>query len=129
MQKVCRLLTLLVCVCSASFAQTPSDHGHPPEDRTLHAEFYSKWKDVNNTSCCSDKDCYPTEARFNVEEHIWYAQLRETKEFVAIPRRIYDPDKPPWIKNPDGRAHICAPPRNPWSDVVIYCFVAPEPKA
>lgn len=74
---------------------------------------YTDWKQPgSNISCCSDKDCYPTEAKFQGGN--WYALRRENKQWVRIP-----PDKIINVPNPDGRAHLCM------SDNFIWCFLPP----
>src|SRR5438105_2986998 len=60
------------------------DH-HPSQDQEIHKKFYQTWMlpDAPNSSCCNDKDCYPTEARFR-DGH-WYGKRREDEKWILIP--------------------------------------------
>lgn len=95
---------LLLAASSPLWGQ--SHHHHPPQDAEVHEKFYSTWMrpDNPNVSCCDKKDCYPTAARHRNGR--WEAQRREDGKWLIVPEqkieRIRD--------NPDGRAHLCAPP-------------------
>lgn len=86
--------------------------GHSHHDAA--GRFYSTWMmpDRRTMSCCSDRDCYATEAK-QVGDH-WFARIRETGEWVRIP-----PDKIETERdNPDGQNHLCASPGGQ-----VYCFI------
>jgi hypothetical protein len=82
-------------------------------------DIYTNWKrpDYPHSSCCNNKDCYPTEARF--QSGSWFARRREDGEWLRIPPAKILHDE----QTEDGKAHLCALP--PESGV-IYCFKKPE---
>jgi hypothetical protein len=98
------------------------EHKHPPEHVQLHDRFYRTWMrpDMPHVSCCSDKDCYPTKARF-VNGH-WQALRREDGVWLDVPDEKVERNR----DNPDGQAHLCAPP--PESAMLykngVICFSA-----
>ena len=82
-------------------------------------EQYSAWKRKDGTSCCGDKDCYQTEARYR--DGFWWALRREDKKWLQIPSHLVIPG----AAN-DGLAHLCAlPPPDPETHAgdTIYCFM------
>jgi hypothetical protein len=87
--------------------------------QALAHENYSDWKRPDTqTSCCSDKDCYPTRAEFRAGR--WFAKRREDGKWLPVPSHLILKDQ----ASEDGNAHICAPPP---SDLdIIYCFVIPN---
>jgi hypothetical protein len=85
-------------------------------------EDYSGWKQPNGASCCDNKDCKPTEARWNGKN--WEARFED--RWVVIPdERVLKHEAK------DGNAHLCAmwdmgewgvPQKN---TVTIFCFTPP----
>jgi hypothetical protein len=112
-------LALLVALTlpTAALAQ----HQHPPEHADLHNQFYQKLKrpDVPpnlpawQKSCCSDRDCRPTEARY--KDGRWEF-LRRGQWTPVPPEKIVD-DHPP-----DMQAHVCI---SVTTDDLL-CFVKPD---
>src|ERR1700726_4476629 len=49
---------ILILAVSSAIAQ---EHLHPPQDQTIHEQFYSTWMmpDNRNLSCCRNVDCSP----------------------------------------------------------------------
>lgn len=92
-----------------------ADHQHPPEHGQLHEKFYQKWMvpDLPNTSCCNNRDCYPTEVQYR--DGKVFARHRETGRFIEVPPGKIEQNR----DSPDGRNHLCA---NPYG--VVYCFIA-----
>jgi len=91
-------------------------------------EDYTEWKrpDFGN-SCCSDKDCYQTQAKF--VKSTWYALRREDKKWIPVPHHLILKDQ----VSPDGKAHVCAPPHHddgtfdqPEDMEFVFCFVPPN---
>jgi hypothetical protein len=77
------VLVLLLAFYRAAFAE---HHNHPPQDATLHEQFYSTWMRPDNPSiyCCNKQDCYPAE--FKLVGATWFAKRREDGEWVPIRR-------------------------------------------
>lgn len=76
-------------------------------------DIYTNWKiPGSTTSCCNDRDCAETEARF--ERGQSFAKTRGG-EWIAIPPRsiIREP-------NPTGKAHLCE------MNGYVFCFLPPE---
>ena len=101
-------------------------HHHPPQDEGLHATFYSNWirKDTK-TTCCNNRDCYPTAAKFDKATRLWWAQRREDGKWLPIPKKVYDNDNPDEVQSPDGRPHLCAPKPGTllgYGQNFVYCF-------
>lgn len=83
-------------------------------------DIYSEWKIPGTEhSCCSDRDCYPVEAKF--ENGHWHAQRREDGVWLTIPDQAVLKDG----ATADGKAHLCAPPPYSPEDTRIYCFRPP----
>lgn len=120
------LVVSCLLVSSAAFAQhahSPGHSQHPPEHAQLHNQFYAQWQRPGNKgSCCNDRDCYPTKAKF--EDGKWWAQRREDGKWLPVPREVYDPDNPQMVQSPDGQPHLCAPPPNVAGYPIdfIFCF-------
>lgn len=96
-------------------------HAHPPQDIELHEKFYSTWMMPDNPSmsCCNKSDCYPTEARF--QNGHWSARRREDGKWLHVPDKKVERNR----DNPDGRAHLCAPPPGgSWAEGTVFCFTA-----
>jgi hypothetical protein len=98
-------------------------HHHPPKDSELHDRFYSTWMRPDNRaiSCCNKIDCYPTAARMT-EFGTWQAQRREDGKWLNVPPATVETER----DNPDGRAHLCAPPpdREAAYRNGVICFIA-----
>jgi hypothetical protein len=116
------LLALWVTAAAAQHA----DH---PRDLALHERFYKTWnqptvrdKDGKRTSsCCSDKDCYPT-----IIKHIgqfFYAQRREDQRWLQVPDRILEENADDPRESPDGQSHVCMTP--PFADMGDYDLSQP----
>lgn len=97
-----------------AFAQ----HRHPPQDVQIHEKFYSTWMRPDNPrlSCCSQHDCYPTEAR--VEDGVWFAKRREDGKWLRVPLEKVEQNR----DNPDGRSHLCAPRPERAYSADVFCF-------
>jgi hypothetical protein len=86
-------------------------------------EDYTQWKQPGNgASCCNDKDCAPTQARWNGRQ--WEALFNG--KWISIPHeRVLKHEAK------DGNAHLCADyAPNGWDgppsdEVVVFCFVPP----
>jgi len=100
------IFTALVVAITTLMAQEAHEpgHGHPPEDLSLHSKFYNTWMrpDQPELSCCSNHDCYPTQAR-HVNGH-WEALRREDKQWIRIPESKIERKR----DMPDAQAHLCA---------------------
>jgi hypothetical protein len=98
------------------------EHHHPPRDAALHERFYSNWMrpDDPTKSCCNLIDCYPTETRF--VSGYWMARRREDGKWLRVPDAKVEHHR----DNPDGRAHLCAPPpdREDLHEGGVICFSA-----
>ena len=102
----------LVLPLRAAAADRPAESltGHPAEDMRLHRDFYADWKRKSDGgSCCSDRDCYPTVARYDMASGLWLARRREDGKWLRIPRFVFD-QTIDTRRSPDGRPHLCAPP-------------------
>lgn len=97
-----------------------AQHQHPPQDEQIHEKFYSTWMRPDNPhlSCCSQHDCYPTEAR--KEDGIWFAKRREDGKWLRIPPEKVEQNR----DNPDGRSHLCAPRPERAYSADVFCFTA-----
>ena len=90
-------------------------HNHPSEDEAIHEKFYSNWYMPDNParSCCSNYDCYPTEAQY--DGRYWWVVSKWTGARLYIPTSKIELNR----DNPDGRNHVCV---NPHNDEVL-CFI------
>lgn len=88
-------------------------------------DIYATWKDSRGSSCCSDRDCYATSARF-AKDH-WQAKRREDGAWLDIPWDVIINERPD-----DMQAHMCAPPPGglnffmPRLTPMVWCFVPPQ---
>ncbi len=112
--------TVILCVAASTCAPgvPAQDHHHP-----LHKDFYQHWRDPANPSisCCNARvekdgvevgDCEPTRAE--VRNGQWWAWVRQTREWIAIPE-----SKVLRERNPNGQdAHLCWTPLRG-----VICFV------
>lgn len=92
-----------------------SHEGHLP-----HEKFYKTWMkpDAPTQSCCSDIDCYPTQAR--QIKGVWHFQRREDGKWIRIPPEKVEINR----DNPDGRNHVCASKPTDFNpDGTVYCFI------
>jgi hypothetical protein len=95
------------------------EHDHPAADAPIHEKFYSSWMmpDKPDRSCCNQRDCYPTEARYR--DGFWEARRREDGEYVRIPWEKVEQNR----GNPDGRNHVCMPaPGMGYYKDEVFCF-------
>jgi hypothetical protein len=100
------------------------EHQHPAADADLHARFYAGWMIPNGgeprrSSCCSLKDCYPTEIR--QQAGVYLARRREDGAWIPIPRGKLEHEQGDPRESPDGQSHVCMPP--PGAGTVVYCAV------
>src|SRR6185312_14468273 len=80
------LVAIFFLYASRSKADNEHMHQHPQQDAHLHDTFYSKWMQHDGkTSCCNDKDCYPTKAHKDPVTGRWYAERREDHKMIRIP--------------------------------------------
>ncbi len=112
----CWILVVLLLAFFMNRGQS-QEHHHSPQDQAIHEKFYSNWMmpDSPGTSCCHERDCYPTEARNTPNG--WYARRREDGAWLSVPDAKIERNR----DNPDGRNHLCAPP--PVYGDRIYCFI------
>lgn len=105
--------TLLAVLMGAARGQ----HFHPPEHAAIHDEFYRGWRkpDRPSESCCSDRDCYPVEARMVSGQ--WFAKRREDGKWLPVPPEKIETNR----DSPDGRSHLCAFP--PGHGDTVLCFI------
>jgi hypothetical protein len=116
-----RLLCILVLVLATpALAQ---EHQHPPQDQALHNQFYSNWyrPDKPNMSCCSNKDCYPTEFRMQTGQ--WFARRREDGRWIWVPPGAFEHNRKVGIprESPDTGSHVCMQP--PGQGEMVFCAV------
>jgi hypothetical protein len=107
------ILAIAVCITRV----LSQEHHHPKADLEIHQKFYNTWMmpDAPQTSCCHDRDCYPTEARKIGDR--WEARRREDGQWLVVPPHKIEQNR----DNPDGRNHLCAPP--PSYGATVYCFM------
>lgn len=110
------LVVALVLWMGVGAATAEQEHKHPPQDVPIHERFYSTWMmpDHRQTSCCDQKDCYPTEVKFEYGD--WWALRREDRKFVRVPPEKIEQER----DNPDGRNHVCMAP--PARGDIVYCL-------
>ena len=70
---------------------------------------------TRQTSCCSDKDCYPTEIR-KVSGKL-FAQSHDGLRWVLVPEHLIEQNNDDARESPDGSNHVCMN-----SQDIIYCF-------
>ncbi|HEY0440262.1 MAG TPA: hypothetical protein VGD36_09310 [Xanthobacteraceae bacterium] len=113
------LFVLLAAYPAAGLAQ--QSHHHPAEHAQLHENFYRKLQrpDVGRDlpgwqkSCCSDRDCSPTPARY--KDGHW--EFLKRGQWTSVPQSKIVDDR-----TPDMQAHACI-------SVVtdeLLCFVKPD---
>ncbi len=110
-------IQVIVCLLML-IAPAMGQHHHPSQDQAIHEKFYSNWMmpDHPQTSCCHERDCYPTLARKS--GGYWQALRREDGKWLTVPHQKVEMER----DNPDGRNHLCAPP--PAYGDTVYCFIA-----
>lgn len=105
---------LAALVAAVSVVKGDEDHpGHPPQDQSLHDQFYSTWNrpdmrdDKGNryASCCNKEDCYSTPMK-NVGG-TWLALKRETQQWVVVPNALIEQNQADTRESPDGQSHAC----------------------
>ena len=115
-----RVLLFLLWLMLPAVAQEGPTHSHPPQDASIHEQFYSTWymPDNPSRSCCDKRDCYPTEIRY-VGNRI-EARRREDGAWLVIPENKIERHR----DNPDGRNHLCAPPPDThFEPGTVFCFI------
>jgi hypothetical protein len=111
----------LACAFAYAVPAAAQQHAHPPQHAQLHSDFYRRLQrpDVPATaapwqrSCCSDRDCAPTPARFR--DGRWEFLKRGAWSPVPADKIVED-------RTPDMQAHACV-------SVVtdeLLCFVKPD---
>jgi hypothetical protein len=82
----CRVLIVVGMTFAALAFASPSlaEHYHPLPDEDIHEKVYSTWRmpDRPWSSCCNNRDCYPTEVRI-VGGDI-FTKRREDGKFIAV---------------------------------------------
>ena len=103
------MLALLMAVAPAFAA------GHSHDDEV--GRFYETWRKPDNRSqsCCSQQDCYITDARFRDGE--WYARRREDGKWLHVPAAKIETER----DNPTADSHLCALP--PITGDNVLCFI------
>jgi hypothetical protein len=106
-----------------------SQEEHSYEHKTSHGAYHYLYNgimrpDTKNSSCCSNRDCAPTEARWDNVRQRWTA-LKYGKWVDIPPSKIV-----PREQVPDGlgaEPHLCAPP--PSASLIegdeVFCFIEP----
>lgn len=114
----CISAAVVVALSLAALPARAQEHQHPAADADLHEQFYATWMmpDQPAKSCCSKRDCYPTEIKY-VGGTI-FARRREDGQFIRVPPQKVEQHR----DNPDGRNHICAPPPGTGHGDVVFCF-------
>jgi hypothetical protein len=120
------MLTALGLVLSLQFPPIPlpdADVDAPPGIVLVH-DGYLLWMQPPKpgVSCCSDKDCFPVDARYDEKRKMWQAKIEG--EWRDIPPEIILDPKKPENATPDGSSHAC------WDQNTkeLLCFREPEAK-
>lgn len=112
-----RLIVALALLAMPAVAQ---EHHHPAADIPIHEKFYKGWymPDRPTASCCSGKDCYPTEIM--MRDGDVFARRREDGKWLRIPAVKIERNR----DSPDGRNHLCAPPPTSigYPPDTVFCF-------
>lgn len=110
-----RVLLIVATISLLFIMHAFAQLGHPPQDMEIHRKFYNTWMMPNNRtlSCCSEHDCYPTEARM-VDGH-WQAKSRVDGSWLDVPDNKIERER----DNPDGRNHVCEHA----SSKTVLCFI------
>jgi hypothetical protein len=123
------ILTTIVVIATLFYtlaASAEAEHSH--EHRLAHGTYHHLYEgmmrpDVKTSSCCSEQDCAPTEARWDNVRKRWSAL--KYGEWVEVPQsKIVARDKVP-----DGlraEPHLCAPPPSKsYGKDEVFCFIEP----
>lgn len=100
-------------------------HESHPQDLGLHNKFYNTWLQPSvlgnprSTSCCDQKDCYPTVIK-KIGDH-WFAQRREDLKWIRIPEGKLEHNQGDPRESPDHQSHVCMQPPNYGDNV--WCAV------
>ena len=122
--------TIIVLAALFYSVRSDAEEGHSPKHQTAHGAYHHLYNgimrpDVQSSSCCSEQDCAPTEARWDSVRKRWSAL--KYGEWVDIP-----PGKiVPRDRVPDGlgaEPHLCAPPpsRSTYPKDEVFCFIEPN---
>ena len=123
------LMTIIVIVGLFYSFRANADAGHSHNHQTAHGAYHHLYNgimrpDAKNASCCSQQDCAPTAAKWDIVTKRWTAL--KNGEWVDIPRSKIVPRD----QVPDGlgaEPHLCAPPPS-WSSYAkdeVFCFIEP----
>ena len=113
------LVVGVICLLFMMPARADTTHGHHSHGHDQLHQWYSTLMrpDFPSSSCCNDKDCRPTQTRWNGTQ--WEAMkdgrwIRIPDEKIILNRTSID-----------SQAHICAPPASSpfYSKDYIFCFV------
>jgi len=104
----------LFLVGIVSVAKSADHPGHPSQDMALHEKFYQNWnmpsfrndKGERITSCCNNKDCYPTAIRLRIDGN-YEAWRREDGRWIIFPATLLEQNQPDMEESPDGQSHAC----------------------
>jgi hypothetical protein len=125
-------VAMTIVVIAALFYSLPAraEEGHSHEHQMTHGTYHHLYNgimrpDVKNSSCCSEQDCAPTEARWDSVRKRWTA-LKYGQWVDIPPSKIVPRDQVP-----DGlgaEPHLCAPPpsRSTFGKDEVFCFIEPD---
>ena len=108
-----------------SSAQEGHSHSHQVSHSIYHYLYNGIMRpDSKNSSCCSEQDCAPSEAKWDGTRKRWTA-LRYG-EWIGVPASKIVP----WNQVPYGlgaEPHLCAPPPSwsAYSKDEVFCFIEP----
>ncbi|PVE20322.1 hypothetical protein DC522_33000 [Microvirga sp. KLBC 81] len=107
-----------------------AEEGHSDEHQMAHGTYHHLYNgimrpDVKNSSCCSEQDCAPTEAKWDSVRKRWTA-LKYGQWVNIPPSKIVPRDQVP-----DGlgaEPHLCAPPpsSSAFGKDEVFCFIEPN---
>jgi hypothetical protein len=123
------VMMIVVIVAMFYSFRARADEGHSHEHQTAHGAYHHLYKgimrpDVKNSSCCSEQDCAPAEAKWDGVTKRW--TVLKHGEWVDVPQSKIVPRD----QVPDGlgaEPHLCAPPPS-WSAYgkdEVFCFIEP----
>ena len=124
------VVTIIVLAALFYSVRSEAEEGHSPGHQTAHGAYHHLYNgimrpDVKNSSCCSEHDCAPTEARWDSVRKRWTA-LKYGAWVDIPPGKVVPRDRVP-----DGlgaEPHLCAPPPS-WSAYPkdeVFCFIEPD---
>lgn len=115
------LAALLVIIVLMIAGRVHAQHGHHGVGHDKLHHWYSQLMrpDMPASSCCSNQDCYPTQAR-QLSDGTWEAI--KNGRWIRVPN-----DKINREESYDTQAHICAPKgvNEAYPSDFVFCFVKP----